>query len=129
MAARKILTVGLELASSETSHTEFRSKLSLLDWDIILIKPEISQFLHNNYHTFQGKPCLNDTASFEARECCEHWRREIKQAIDAGKTVIAYLPPLYEVYADTGSRSYSGTGRNQKTTRHVDLLTNYQAIP
>ena len=129
MAIRKILTVGLELASSETSHAEFRSKLSLLDWDIILIKPQISQFLHNYYETYQGKPCLNDTASFEARECCEHWRREIKQAMDAGKTVIAYLPPLYECYADTGSRSYSGTGRNQKATRHVALLTNYQALP
>lgn len=129
MAARKILTVGLELASSETTHAEFRSKLSLLDWDIVLIKPQISQFLHNYYETYQGKPCFNDTASFEARECCEHWRREIKQAIDTGKTVIVYLPPLYEVYADTGQRSFSGTGRNQKTTRHVAQLTNYQAIP
>ena len=35
----------------------------------------------------------------------------------------------YEVYVDTGQRSYSGTGRNQKTTRRVALLTNYQAIP
>lgn len=129
MANKKILTVGLELASSETTHAEFQSKLSLLDWDIVLVKPQISQFLHNYYETYQGKPCLSDSASFEARECCEHWRREIKQAIDTGKTVIVFLPNLYEVYADTGQRSYSGTGRNQKTTRHVALLTNYHAIP
>lgn len=29
---------------------------------------------------------------------------------------------------DTGERSYSGTGRNQKTTRHVSLLSNYSAL-
>ena len=127
--AKKILTVDLELAAADVTYAQFRSKVSLLDWDIILIRPRISQFLHNYYETYQGKPCLSDTASFEAKECCEHWRREIKQAVDTGKTVIVFLPSPYEVYVDTGQRSHSGTGRNQKTTRHVALLTNYQAIP
>lgn len=127
--AKKILTVEFELAVADATYAQFRSKMSLLDWDIILISPRISQFLHNYYETYQGKPCLSDTASFEAKECCEHWRREIKQAVDTGKTVIVFLPSLFEVYVDTGQRSYSGTGRNQKTTRHVELLTNYQAIP
>ena len=94
-----------------------------------MFRPDISEFLHNYYETYQGKPCFNDTASFEARECCEHWRREIKQAIETGKTVIVFLPTLYEAYVDTGGRSYSGTGRNQKTTRHVTLLTNYDTLP
>lgn len=129
MAARKILTVGLELASSETTYATFRSKTSLLDWDIFLFRPEISEFLHNYYDSYQGKPCFNDTASFEAKECCEHWRREIKQAVETGKTVIVFLPSLYEAYVDTGGRTYSGTGRNQKTTRHVALLTNYDTLP
>lgn len=129
MTARKILTVGLELASSDTSYAKFRSKTSLLDWDIFLFRPEISEFLHNYYETYQGKPCFNDTASFEAKDCCEHWRREIRQALETGKTAIVFLPSLYEAYVDTGGRSYSGTGRNQKTTRHVALLTNYDTLP
>ena len=129
MATRKILSVGVELASSEPTLTTFRSKTSLLDWDMFLFRPEISEFLHNYYQTYQGKPCFNDTASFEAKECCEHWRREIKQAVEAGKTVVVFLPPLYEAYVDTGTRSYSGTGRNQNTTRHVELLTNYDTLP
>lgn len=129
MSARNILTVGLELASSATTFAPFRSKTSLLDWDIFLFRPQISEFLHNYYETYQGKPCFTDSASFEAKECCEHWRREIKQAVEAGKTIIVFLPPLYEAYVDTGTRSYSGTGRNQKTTRHVALLTNYDALP
>lgn len=129
MAARKILTVGLELASADTTYATFRSKTSLLDWDIFLFRPEISEFLHNYYQTYQGKPSFNDTESFEAKECCEHWRREIKQAVETGKTVIVFLPSLYEAYIDTGGRSYSGTGRNQKTTRHVTLLTNFDTLP
>jgi len=129
MATRKILTVGLELASTDTTHATFRSKASLLDWDIFLFRPEISEFLHNYYETYQGKPSFNDAGSFAAKECCEHWRREIKQAIETGKTVVVFLPSLYEAYVDTGGRSYSGTGRNQKVTRHVAPLTNYDTLP
>ena len=129
MSSKRILTVGLELADVEATYGDFRSKMSLLDWDIILFKPQISEFVENHYTSYQGRPCLSDTASFEAKECCEHWRREIRQAVETGKTVLVYLPKLYEVYADTGQRSHSGTGRNQKTTRHVASLTNYDAIP
>ncbi|MDK9719261.1 MAG: hypothetical protein OEL57_15360, partial [Trichlorobacter sp.] len=129
MSKRKILTIGLELASSETQYANFRSKLSLLDWDIILFKPEIGDFVEYYTENYLGKPSLSDTSSFQLKECCEHWRREIKQAIETGKTVLLFLPSLYEVYIDTGQRTYSGTGRNQKTTRHVAPYNNYAAIP
>jgi hypothetical protein len=128
MSTKRILTIGLELASPDAQHASFRSKTSLLDWDIVLFKPEIDEFFsYGDY--FQGKPSLSDSASFQLKECCEHWRREIKQAVEAGKTVIVYLPELKEVFVDTGQRSYSGTGRNQKTTRHVAEYDNHQAIP
>ena len=124
MSAKQILTVGLELAS-DTQYASFRSKLSLLDWDIILFKPDISDFLtYANY--YQGKPSLDDSSSFGLKDCCEHWRREIKQAVETGKTVLVYLSQLHEVFVDTGQRSYSGTGRNRQTTRHVALYTNYE---
>lgn len=128
MTARKILTVGLELASSDSQYASFRSKMSLLDWDIVLFKPLIDDCIDYS-DRYQGKPSLSDSSSFDLKECCEHWRREIKQAVETGKTVVVFLPPLHEVYIDTGERSYSGTGRNQKTTRHVALYNNYQAIP
>lgn len=128
MSARRILSIGLELASSDTQYASFRSKTSLLDWDIVLFKPEIGDFTSYGEY-FQGKPSLSDSASFQLKESCEHWRREIKQAVEAGKTVIVFLPSLVEVFVDTGQRSYSGTGRNQQTTRHVAEYNNYQSIP
>lgn len=131
MSTRRILTVGLELASSDTQYASFHSKTSLLDWDIVLFKPLIEDFYdYGGYgEDFQGKPSLSDSSSFQLKECCEHWRREIKQAVETGKTVIIFLPALQEVYVDTGKRSFTGTGRNQKTTRHVAKYDNYQAIP
>jgi hypothetical protein len=128
MSSKRILTIGLELASSDTQYASFRSKTSLLDWDIILFKPEIGDFISYSEY-FQGKSSLSDRASFQLKESCEHWRREVKQAIEAGKTVIVFLPSLEEVFVDTGQRSYSGTGRNQRTTRHVAEYNNYEAIP
>jgi len=129
MSAKKILTIGRQLASSNTQYASFNSKPSLLDWDIILFKPDIGEFVSPYVDYHQGKPCLSDSSSFELKECCEHWRREIKEAVETGKTVLVFLPSLYEIYVDTGQRSYSGTGKNQRTTRHVQPYNNYEAIP
>jgi hypothetical protein len=82
--------------------------------------------VHSHY---AGKPSLNDTTSFTIKEACDHWHREIRQAVQYGKTVLIFLPPITEVYVATGQHSYSGTGRSRSVTRHVELLTNYAAIP
>jgi hypothetical protein len=125
---KKILAVGLELASDDVVHEEFISKVSLLDWDIVLFKPIIDEFITHNDH-YKGKPSLSDSYSFKLKESCEHWRREIKQAVESGKTVIAFLPAVQEVYIDTGDRQYSGTGRNRATTRIVAPYSNYCSLP
>jgi hypothetical protein len=127
--SKSILTVGFDTASPDTKYEDFRSRVSLLDWDIVLFRPTISAFWGTYVEHYQGKPSLDDSASFQLKEACEHWRREIKQAVETGKTVIVYLAPVEEVYIDTGERRYSGTGRNQKTTRIVTPYTNYAALP
>lgn len=128
MTAKRILTIRLNLAAPEATHAEFDSKTSLLEWDIVLFKPSISEFTSYG-DFFQGKGSLSDSLSFQLRECCAHWKREIKQSVEAGETVIVHLPGLDEVYVDSGRREYSGTGGNRRTTRIVDLYSDYQAIP
>jgi len=76
-----------------------------------------------------GKPSLSDGDSFRLKERTDHWRREIVDAFNAGKTVIIFLENLQEVYVATGEKTYSGTGRNRATTRIVTGHTNYAAIP
>jgi hypothetical protein len=129
MSKRRILTIGLDLATDDTEYVEFSSKISLLDWDIVLFKPEIDDFVRGCTRSYQGKPRLDEIKSFQLKESCEHWRREIKQAVEAGKTVFVFLPLPLDVYVDTGGRQYSGTGRNQKTTVLVDSYSNYEALP
>jgi hypothetical protein len=128
MSGKKILTIGLELASAQSTHVSFDSKTSLLDWDIVLFRPDIDEMMGSS-EEYKGKPCLTDTRSFALKECCEHWRREIKQAIDAGKTVLVFLAPLEEVYIATGEKEYAGTGRNARVNRMVDSYSNYVSIP
>lgn len=126
---KKILTIGCDIASDETHFEEFESKVSLLDWDIILFRPDIENFLYMSQGPYNGKTCLTDIGSFRLRESCEHWRREIRQAVDSGKTVIVFLAAVREVYVATGRKEYSGTGRNQRITNLVEIYSNYRALP
>lgn len=129
MTAKKLLSVGFELASDDVQYCDFQEDISLLDWDIVLFKPVIGSYFSYTADYYQGKPSLSDSSSFHLKEQCDHWRREIKDAFDSGKTVIVFLSELQEVYVDTGERRHSGTGRNQKTTRIVALHNNYSVIP
>ena len=111
MSAKRILTIGFRLASQDTERTEIDEIISLLDWDIVLFRPHIDGTIHYDRDhqrlivRYQGKPRLNENSFFRLKESCEHWRREIKQAVDIGKTVIVFLSPLEEV--DVGA--YRGT--------------------
>jgi len=128
MSKKNILSIGLELAGDNVQFCKFSSDTSLLDWDIILFKADIQQYFGWS-ETYNGKPCLDDSSSFKLKERAAHWRREIREAISHGKTVIVFLSELEEVYIATGQKTYSGTGRNQKTTRMVTEFDNYQCIP
>lgn len=128
MAPRKVVAVGLGLNSEAVDQIEFNSKHTLLDWDVVIFVPNINAMLQYR-ETYQGKLSLDENNSFNLRERCEHWRSEIKLALDAGRTVICYLDELKEVFVDTGKREYSGTGRNRQTTRMVAQYSNYECLP
>jgi hypothetical protein len=125
---KRILTTGLSLQSDSAHEEELDAKASLLDWDIILFKPDLSSFMYGA-GTYQGKHCLDDTYSFSFKDACAHWRSEIKRAMETGKTVIVFLPELEEIFVASGERTHSGTGRNRQTTRIVVPDTNYSALP
>lgn len=129
--AKRIVSVGMLLASDGVDYVEFDAKASLLDWDIILFRPVIRDFTSYHYgmSDYMGKPCLDDHRSFALKEASAHWRREITEAVDAGKTVIVHLCKPDDIFVHTGKKEFSGTGRNQKTTNIVEPFTNYKAIP
>lgn len=125
--ARTILAVGFEVPGGEVEEVDLLSHRSLLDADIIVFAPGVPYSYESA--TYLGKPCLSDDSSFRAREALTHWRRELSAAVDAGKLVVVLLEEPEEVYAATGRMEYSGTGRNARTTRIVDKLRAYDAVP
>ena len=116
MTKKTILSVEFVWPGVDVTEVKFDSQISLLDGDIIVFDPDISSFLRYD-NIYQGKPSLSESASFRLRERSDHWRRELLDAVNAGKTVVVFLNEIQEVFIDTGRREYSGTGRNQKTTR------------
>ncbi len=128
MAKKKIVGIEFQVPGPVADYVSFDSGVSLLDWDIILFQPDVHAFLEY-YETHQGKPALFESSSFRLRERVQHWRREIRDAVAAGKTVIVFLSELTEVFIDTGERTYSGTGRNRSTTRLIEPYDNYRSLP
>jgi len=126
---KNIVKIGINIPGDESNYTSLQSKLSLLDYDIAVVNPNIYEFYDYINEDYLGKPCLSDTNSFWLKEHIEHWRREILGAIKASKTIFLLLNELQEVYVATGEKSYSGTGRNRQTTRQVTPFHNYQIIP
>ncbi|MDB5542685.1 MAG: hypothetical protein JWQ89_4412 [Devosia sp.] len=126
---KSILAVGLQLASDAVKTCEFSSRSSLLDADIVLFRPNIGEMYLPPLKWFQGKVSLDESESFQLREAVAHWRREIMELVESGKNVFVFLTDFEEVYAATGSKEYSGTGRNRQTTTHVSPITNVSCLP
>lgn len=125
--SRTILSVGFEVPGGEIDEIELLSNRSLLDADIIVFQPGIPYTYGGD--TYLGKDCLSDDGSFRVREAMSHWRRELAEAVDAGKIVVLLLAEPEVVYAATGKKEWSGTGRNARATRIVEQLSAYAAVP
>jgi hypothetical protein len=129
MSKKKIISVGFYFPGDVVDYVGFNSDTSLLDADIIIYSPNIFEYSHHYDSLYQGKPALNDSASFALQEKTAHWRRELKDACDAGKTIFIFLNKFEEVFVSTGDKQFSGTGRNRVTTNIVKNYDNYQSIP
>lgn len=126
---KNIACIGINVPGADTENISLSSKTSFLDYDVVIINPEISVFYGYGYDEYNGKMCLDNTNSFRLKEHLEHWRREILEAVKAGKNIFFMLNEKQEVYVATGEKSYSGTGRNRQVTRLVTIADNYEMLP
>ena len=128
MAPKEIATVGFEIPGYYKNFLPIRSKSSLLDYDITIIDPDISNCYQPN-QTYKGRYCLSENESFHLKECLQHWRKEIEEVVKIGKSVFILLRELHEVFVDTGEREYSGTGQDRAFSRVVNRENNLSLIP
>ena len=123
----EIFSVGYEVPGGVAQYVPLESTISLLDADLIIFAPGLGDF--ETYSSYLGKPSLGEHDSFEVKERVAHWRRELLQAFSAGKFVVVFLNTPEEAYAQTGTKSFSGTGRSRQTTIHVAPVSSYDALP
>jgi len=126
---KNVVSIEYEIPGADIENISIKSKVSLLDYDVVIFNPSIYEFYGYGYENYLGKPCLDDYNSFSLKEHVEHWRREILESIKSGKNIFFMLNKEQEVYVATGEKSYSGTGRNRQTTRHVTNSSNYSMVP
>ena len=126
---KEIFTIDCEIPGGYGTHESFYSRRSLMDADLILLRTASlsTHYIYGNTY-YKGKPSMPESASFRMKQSIEHWRREIRDAIAAGKTVFVLLGRLDEVYVRTGEKTFSGAGRNRVQTTHVEPLSNYDVL-
>lgn len=129
--SKKITSIGYEIPGHSNLAVEFSSKQSLMDSDIVLLAPELPYYERSSAGGgyYLGKVCYGESGSFRLKEDVLHWRKEMTNALLAGKTVFLLLSGREDYYVDTGTRSYSGTGRSRSTTINVTNGHNYELLP
>ena len=124
---KRILTVGCEIPGGFGEHVDIFSKASLLDGDWVLFKPTIRPDLARE--SYQGRPLHSEPSSSRVKEAAAHWKKELRDAVGAGKTAFVLLGRVESAFVYTGKESVSGTGRNRQITKNVSPLSNYDMIP
>ena len=123
----RVFAVGVDVPGDRAEAVPFRSGRSLFDSDIILFSPSISSY--ECVEQYAGLPLISESDSQALARDLQHWRSELKTAVESGKVVFVFLPAPEERYYHTGTRSTTGTGRSSRTTRHVAPVSSYDCLP
>lgn len=130
LSKRTVLCVGYSIPGGDAEYVALDSERSLLDADIVVFEPQISQsYYEYGQKDYNGKPTLGTTGSFKAVEQSRHWKGELKAAAEHGKTVVVFLAKPEDAWVYTGERQTSGSGRNQKVTNIVAPFSSYASLP
>ncbi|WP_137111944.1 hypothetical protein [Rhodobacter sp. SY28-1] len=124
---KRIAAVGVELASSSVEHIELLSRKSLLDWDIVIFRPNVNGLEADSH--YNGRRSFGAHYSTQIKDAQAHWRQQIEAAVKSGTTVFIFLCSPEQFWIETGKKQYSGTGKSARATTIVTDLTNYDLAP
>jgi len=123
--SKEILTVGYEVPGRSDDFVSFRSNKSLADADIVVFCTDtpVSSYSDSEY---RGLRSYADSSSAQYKTDSAHWRKELGDALSAGKTVFLFMEEKESFYLATGTSEY----KNARTTvRHVEDYHNYGFLP
>ncbi len=122
-----VMSVGFSFPGGDVEFVTFEDERSLLDADIIIFEPSLGT--PHAFSMYQGKSLIEEHASFRVKAALAHWRRELQDALSAGKVVIVYLARPIDAFVHTGNKSFSGTGKNRQVIDNVAPVNSYEALP
>jgi hypothetical protein len=116
---------------ADTTRSNFEGDLSVFDYDVVIWDPagSLGNYVNAYTESYQGLPCLSDDASVRMQSDVKRRQSEFTDFVNAGRCLVAIATPPQKCYIATGSKDYSGTGRNRLTTRHVTPLDLLSALP
>ena len=134
---KRVSNIGIDIPSNGDNYIKLDSINSLSDTDIAVFSPDLITTYYSTYDSssfpgnneYEGKKLYNKESSAKIIDHTKHWNTEILHFIENGGTLFVVLSRLDDFYIYTGTKSFSGTGRNQKTTNHVTPYTNYKFLP
>jgi hypothetical protein len=115
----------------DTTRANFAGDESVFDYDVVIWDPASSFETYQSAYQghYQNLPSLSENRSVQIRSDARRRRAEFVEFINTGRVLVVIVSPPQKCYVDTGQRSYSGTGRNQKVTRHVEEFDLLSALP
>jgi hypothetical protein len=103
---------------------------SVFDHDLAIWDPAGSFEWYTKYEdSFQGLPSLSDSTSVRFKADIARRRAEFADFVNSGRTLVVIARPPLECYVATGEVTYSGTGRNRASSRHVGKYDLLSALP
>lgn len=126
----KLLCIDYPECYAPADSVEFSSDTSCYDYDVVIWDPGGSLWHYTGSDSYMGLHSLSDYYSVQVMADISRRRKEFLELINSGRMLIVIARPPQKFYYATGSKSYSGTGRNRSTTRHVaegDILDAFPA--
>jgi hypothetical protein len=126
-----VASIGYTYFDPRVEDISFRSPETVLGSDVVLFTPGGLQHGYRTTYqqTYQGARSVSDDDSPRIVADVARRRQELQHLLDRGGTLVLFLPAPDHWFFDTGGRTHSGTGKNQKTTRIVDEGELYDVLP
>lgn len=97
--------------------------LSLQDYDLILFEPITPHYDRRSFS--DDTRAVDNYDSNRFREHVSHWKSELSNAVNDGKTVFLFLPPRSSFLVMTGN----STTKGKVTTHGTSTYDNYSFLP
>lgn len=130
----RLASMGYEFADPRIACFQFSSAQSLLDFDIVLWKPEpltnvYSREYESPSYPSYWRPCITTDQSARSVRDADRRRSEMLTLLESGRTLVVFMPAPATWYYHTGRKEYSGTGKNRQITNIVDDMDVFKLFP